>query len=325
MTALRPLPLLLAFSAFAHAAIAAEPPGTGPATVTPKKPGGTSWVFSLIPNAFQKNPRLNMTLITEVSEAGRQRPPASRDAPVYYTARSGGYRAFGDSQSRLPFSADDASRLLASSLKSAGYLPADATHPATLFIVYVWGAHNLPDLDTGAVTAAQLAANILDRAALAGGEKFAADLGRAMALSDAASSATAPALGAAAQSSGMDLGAAAGLAVVSAGADPVRVFRLAAPKNSFLVDHVASDLYYVVASAYDFASLANPPRVLLWRTRMTVNAAGVSQADSLPALIAAATPFFGRDMQEPEVLSKLAVREGQVDVGSPSVVPPEKN
>ncbi len=54
---------------------------------------------------------------------------------------------------------------------------------------------------------------------------------------------------------------------------------------------------------------------------MTVNAAGVSQADSLPALIAAAQPFFGREMKETEVLSKLAIREGQVDVGTPSSVP----
>ena len=47
----------------------------------------------------------------------------------------------------------------------------------------------------------------------------------------------------------------------------------------------------------------------LWRTRMTVAAQGVSQEQTLPTLIATAAPYFGKDMTEPETLSKRTVRD----------------
>jgi hypothetical protein len=88
-----------------------------------------------------------------------------------------------------------------------------------------------------------------------------------------------------------------------------------------LLEQTANDIYYVVASAYDYRSASTNKRVLLWRTRMTVAAEGVSQVQTLPALVLAASPYFGKDMAEPELLTKRPVPEGSVEIGTPVVVP----
>lgn len=103
-------------------------------------------------------------------------------------------------------------------------------------------------------------------------------------------------------------------------ANPVEQFKRRAPKNEMLVDQAASDVYYVVASAYDHRSISSTRKTLLWRTRMTVSSAGVSAAQSLPTLVLTAAPFFGKDMPEAEVLSKRSLREGTVEIGTPTVV-----
>jgi hypothetical protein len=53
---------------------------------------------------------------------------------------------------------------------------------------------------------------------------------------------------------------------------------------------------------------------------MTVAAQGVSQDQTLPTLITSAAPFFGKEMSEPAILTKRAVREGQVEIGTATVV-----
>ena len=52
-----------------------------------------------------------------------------------------------------------------------------------------------------------------------------------------------------------------------------------------------------------------------------MTAQGVSQQDTLPTLVLNAAPYFGKEMSEPELLSKRAVRDGNVEVGTPVVVP----
>jgi hypothetical protein len=53
---------------------------------------------------------------------------------------------------------------------------------------------------------------------------------------------------------------------------------------------------------------------------MTVASAGVSEQQSLPALVTAAGPYFGKDMPQAEVLSRRSVREGSVEIGPPIIV-----
>jgi len=100
----------------------------------------------------------------------------------------------------------------------------------------------------------------------------------------------------------------------------VRLFKQKSAKNEFLLDQASDDCYYVVASAFAYSSVATKTKQLLWRTRMTANAGGVSQSQSLPTLIASAAPYFCKDMSESATLIKRAVPDGKVEIGMPTVV-----
>ena len=317
---MKPLRCALYCSAFSAVGITAStttaaPPSSEPAPK--KKDAASEWVFSLLPKSLQKNPRLELTVITEMTEAGKKRATVSPQAPAYFEAITTGPRHLGHAPAgEKTLSPAQIEKLLTQSLATNGYLPArpPATPPSVL-ITYVWGSHNIlteGDTENPSLSGEQVARNILDRAALVGGAKFAERLldlfTQADAMSLAASSRPPPGGESVFTPELLDF------------ANPVNLFKRASAKNEFLVDQTASDIYYVVATAYDYQSVATNRRILLWRTRMTVAAQGVSQEQSLPTLVLSAAPYFGREMAEPEILSKRAVREGTVEVGTPTVV-----
>jgi hypothetical protein len=289
--------------------------------------------FEFLPKTFQRNPKLDMTVITEMTDAGKKLPLVSPQAPTYYIAHSGGYRAVGAKAGQPPFPAAETERLLKTTLAQRGFQPATPEHPPSLLIVYTWGSHNYPDVMEEAASSSQdtIIANVLDRAALAGGDKFAAEVRRAIE-ERVANYETLPSHGGGGSSAsaamyqaetGMDpvnLSAAAELYQMNQLMDPVKLLADKSAKNAFLVGQVGDDCYYVVASAYDYRSLAENHRQLLWRTRMTVNARAVSQAQALPTLIETGGPYLGREMTEPEVLVKRALDWGHVEIGQPKVV-----
>ena len=299
--------------------VAAAFAATPAAEPVPKKSSSTEWVFSLLPKSLQKNPRLELTVITEMTEAGKKRPPVSPQAPAYFEAFSTGPRHLGHTagnEKTLP--AEQIEKMLVRSLATNGYLPArpPAVLPSIL-IIYAWGSHSLlteGDEENPSLSSEQVARNLLDRAGLVGGEKFARKLldlfTQADSMNLAASARPPPGGESVFTPEMMDF------------ANPVSLFRRASPKNEFLVDQAASDIYYVVASAYDYQSATTSRRTLLWRTRMTVAAQGVSQEQSLPTLVLSAAPFFGKEMPEAEILTKRAVREGTVEVGTPTIIEP---
>ncbi len=321
---MKPLRSALLLVLLGPAGRAAPPTPPAPAVLdpAPKKESSSGWVFSLLPKSLQKNPRLELTVITELTAAGKKRPPVSPQAPAYFEAFTTGPRHLGHAPANEKTLAPaQIEKLLTQSLATNGYLPARPPEvPPTILITYVWGSHNVlteGDAENPSLSGEQLARNILDRAALVGGAKFAERLldlfTQADALSLAASSRPPP----------------GGEAVFTPGlldfANPVNLFKRASAKNEFLVDQTASDIYYVVATAYDYQSAATNRRIVLWRTRMTVAAQGVSQEQTLPTLVLSAAPYFGREMSEPEILTKRAVREGSVEIGTPTVVEPAPN
>lgn len=310
----------LAMLSLAPAPAAPPPPAVDAVPATSAAQFGARARFELLPKAFQSNPILDMTVITEVTDHGKKLPPVSPQVPAYYVFQSAGYHVVGEPVSGKSLASSEVEVVLRQSLATHGYLPAMTGHPPTLMIVYFWGAHNLFDQEDPALSAAQWTNNILDRAALAGGEKFAAELSKAIDQSDAIAAASSSHFPGTASDGSPTLGAAQGVAVMNARMDPVRLFTQQSAKNEFLVDQAESDCYYVVASAYDFASVGTQVKQLLWRTRMTVNALGVSQPQSLPKLIASAGPYFGKEMTEAEVLMEHAVPEGKVQIGTPTVV-----
>jgi hypothetical protein len=295
---------------------------TAPAPPPIKDPADTQWVFAFLPKAFQRNPRLDLTVITELTAEGKKRPEVSVQHPAYYIAQSAGYRrTIGAPSGDKTLPPDKIDEFVRRSLATRGYQPASTASPATLVLVYSWGVHARLDQD-GLQTGDQLAQNLLDRAGLVGGEKFKAEfmamLAEATAQVDAAVSsptrhmtmdgaAVAPVLGP------------EQLEFIS----PVNRFRERSAKNEFLLEQVAGDVYFVIVSAYDHEALGRGQRVLLWRTKMTVSADGVSQTDSLPALINSAAPYFGRDMSEPATLTPRTFPKGRVKL-APLTFPDEE-
>jgi hypothetical protein len=304
--------ILVSFAAAEEAASAPEP--------KKEKPRSSGWNLQLVPRGFQKNPNLDITVISELSAAGKQRPIVSTENPVYYVMQPGGYRPRGDAMNQKPFPAEEVEKILRRALAASGYRPATEEHLPSIVVIYTWGAHNLIDSES-ALSSDHIIRNILDRAALAGGDKFATELAEAIKASNAMAEASAVPLGPLSEGSAIT-GAAAAFEQMSALADPVRLFKQRSSKNDFLVNQATSNCYYLIASAFDYEAMAASNRQLLWRTRMTVSANGVSQLEAIPMMISVSTPYLGRDMPESEIISKRAVLKGQVEMGAPTVVEP---
>ena len=318
--------LLRAFSAatlLTLLPLRAQTPAAGPQPDTPKRPAKSEWVFSLLPKSLQKNPQIDLTVITEMTELGKQQPPVSPRAPAYYLAQSSGFHQLGHAPAgEHTLKPEEVERLLSRALATNGFLPAKLPeHPPTLAVFYTWGSHTLlleGDDENPSLSGDQVARNLLDRAALVGGVKFSKEM---MTLFQQANDLATLNRPPPSDPSGLVPPIAP---VIDAGQmeflNPINRFRQADPKNDFLVEQFTNDVYYVVASAYDYASLNAKSRRLYWRTRLTVAAQGVSQEQTLPTLIVSAAPFVGKDMGEPEIITRRAVPEGQVEIGTPTVV-----
>lgn len=305
--------------------VASARAATGPAA---KEPDASRWVFSLLSQSLQQNPRFKFTVITEMTDAGRKLLPVSTAAPAYFITKSGGHHDLGHSTGReVALTAEQVEKILVRALATNGYLPSlPPDQPPSLVINFVWGAHNLlteTDEANAVLSSRAVGRNLVDRAALVGGAKFAEEIVDVFTRAEELARANPPAR--------VDpSGAVPGIAPIlgaeqMAFMSPVHQFKMRSLKHEFLVDQAVSDVYYVVASAYDYAALAKQERRLLWRTRMTVAASGVSAEQTLPTLIATAAPCFGREMTEPSIFAPRAVREGQVELGTPTVVEPAAN
>lgn len=299
-------------------AAASGPASAAKTTAAARKPAasGNPWVFSLLPKSLQKNPKVEMTVITEMTAAGKKLPEVTPQSPAYFLAQSAGFHSLGEpSNAKAPVPAE-LEGMLQKALAGNGYLPASLpAHPPTLLVVYSWGAHYaLHPEDDDSISGDMVMRNILDRAGLVGGPPFAQRLQKLFeekaSLDDAVSGSPAGPLGSPelAEAQKMFL-------------DPIERFASESPKNRFIIEQAFDDVYFVVASAYDYAAAGQNERRLLWRTRMTVDAKGVAMVDTLPTLIDTASPYFGRDMPETETLIKRALKEGKVDVGTPRVIP----
>ena len=259
--------------------------------------------------------RLDTTVITEVTDSGRRHAAAvSAATPAYYVLLPIAYRERGAAQQGKKLATEDFAWPLQQALKELGFRPATREHPPTVALSCILGSHYMIDMDNDAGSAEQGFRNILDRAALAGGEKFARELAAAIKQSEDADNAASRSAG----PSG-SVGAAAGLAQMSAVANPVKLFKQRSPQNEFLVDQATSNCYYVVVSAYAYASLATPQKELLWRTRMTARVDVVSQLDSLATLVALGGAYFGREMNESHTARTPVVRFAEL--ANPPITP----
>ena len=276
------IPMLLAMLALGSLGRAQAPlPSASDKSARSAKTG--DFVFSILPKSLQKSPTLDMTFNTEFTAYGRLLRKASPENPFYYVGQDAGFHQLGWAAGgeRSP-QTEVLERALNKALATNGFLPASPGHPAGLALIYYWGSHNKPDEDTARDFPELVQKYILERAFLVGGKKFASGMLFSMEWGETA-------------------------------ADHEE-------KMEFLRDQTREELYYVVASAYDYQALARGERKLAWRTTMTVTSAGLAMNETLPTVVASAAPYFGRETAEPEIGARRISREGRVLIGTPTVV-----
>ena len=318
------------FSFALLSAVAQAAGAKGAAAQAPAKSERSNFVFSLLPKALQRNPRLEFNIVTEMTPEGRKLRAPTAQSPTYYVAQAGGMfngGAGADKNVKSP-PPERLQQMMVKALAESGYVPGDeGVHAPTLAIVYVWGSHNFqppeqvagdpvdPDVPYVPVgmSETEIRKTLLDRAMLLGGAKFAREVSLAMEKVDqkAAMQRTATAT----QPADFQGSVADGLQ------DPFDELRARGHDMERLVDELFSSSFFVVASAYDYAALAKGQRRLMWRTKLTVNSLGVNMTESVPPLIASAGPYFGHETKDPVVITKRVLKDGSVEVGPLTVVP----
>jgi len=233
--------------------------------------------FSLLPKAFQKNPELEMTGFTVMTDYGKTLPAASLKNPVYYQIHDGGEQLRGEvtTYSEVP-AAPVLRDMLERSLSAAGFQPAKGAQKPALLLNYFWGAHDRMDNDTAEKFPELARTYVIERALLIGGKDYARKLSEEL--------------------------------------DRPSLVIDHTLKADFLRDQAKDDLYYVVVSAYKLEDVARHKPQLLWRTTMTVNSHGINMVQGMPALIVMGKDFYGRESTKPMALRR-DVRSGSVKLG----------
>ncbi|MEO6003517.1 MAG: hypothetical protein ABIZ04_23135 [Opitutus sp.] len=242
--------------------------------------------FELMPKAFQSNPELNMTVVTEFTDYGRSFPQASTEHPVYFIPHDGGLKSKGDllAGEKSP-THEQMERVLLRTLATQGFkLAENPAHSPDIALFYSWGSYNAPDKDMALLFPEAARNQLLERSMLVGGKSFVRVL---------------------------DSESSDGLFNVFSYAGREKTYE-------FLLDQAARDIQFVVVSAYSFKDLAHNERRLLWRTSMTVEGTGVSMAQTLQPLVLTAGPYIGREV--PATGLRRRVKIGTVELGPIKVI-----
>lgn len=218
----------------------------------------------------------DVLVIADVTPAGKARPPASPEHPVYYEPVWAGFQELGAVVAgERPPSREKAQQALTAALTKLGYLAASArTPPPTVLIFFAWGTLN-PDVVTTPGGGAD-------------GSDEQVNFNRAQMLGF--------------------LGAHKVERLSDFSTDKERVLTAA-----------NEDQYFLAVAAYDRASVLQRKRTLLWMTRLAADSRRVWLPETLPALIASGSRFFGKESDVPVWLDpadnyKTEVRMGETKV-----------
>ncbi len=240
-------------------------------------------------------PGTTISVITECTEAGGRIPVPTAEHPVYVITHSGGRHDYGRPVAGGETLADATVQTdLAAAATAGNYLTARGHRPSLVLFVN-WGIHANPEYaesDPGYH-------NILDRAVLVGGQKFAHELAVVLERTDMAAEST-PKQAWGFQQPGMNP---VTPAVLWQGLSPLETFRNRSPLNARLLDQIGQDCYYVIVSAFDYDALSRGTNLLLWRTKLTVPSQGAALATAVPALIRIGGGYYGRDMPGPKLIA----------------------
>jgi hypothetical protein len=232
----------------------------------------------------------------ELTEEGKLLPRPTPEQPVYYVPVIHGWNEIGKIVAgEEPPKRVDVLRQLAQALAKEGYIlqalrpDANTTMPS-LIIHIAWGYMNPDVVETGALD-------------LSNGE------GGTM----SASMPNDPT-----QATSVDFNV-RDMVTLVVGSKPGRLTALTQTDSEKVGVAVAEDRYFVIVSAYDFASSLKGEQKLLWCARMSTARQGVWMQDVVPALVTTGASLFGRESDLP-TWKAYPVREGRVDLGELQVL-----
>ena len=226
---------------------------------------------------------LRVISATDLTPAGALLRVPTTAAPVYYIGVNAGYRDFGagipgDKLPAVPTMVQSVVRALAKS----GYLPADAQHPATQFIVFSWGTF-YPRMFFGNPDLPNQQLNRYAMARFLGGDKLRLVPEH-------------PAVWPEELQPGLTR------------LDP----------DAEAIWTAASDQLYVVALLGFEYPIKEPKHPhLLWRSKVGAPARGLVMADTLPTMLVIAAPYLGHDTPRPVLVRASDRFKPTVEVGPP--------
>ncbi len=255
---------------------------------------GLFCLASAVPaSAFTWGGKLDMTVVAEQENPQAAPATPTADHPAYYVAYDAGYIEAGDPiGGEKPPAPAAVAEALHSALASQHYLPATATSSPSLVLVYHWGLLNRDTYQIRNIF--QIQPNLRARISLVSTKKYAKRI-----IEDL-----------------MDR------------RQPVSVhIPIIDPTEQELLQLVHDNRYFVIVSAFDYASVTQGRARLVWRVKLSTRSAGAAMREALPTLLRGGAPYFGRNVGETEYVSEPLVRPGQVHVGTPQVAeylpPPE--
>jgi hypothetical protein len=279
MKSVRSLSLLALVLAWHGSALAAPKP-------QPAKPENDHFRLSdLLPRSLNPNPRVGVSVITEMTPDGKAMTPPDPAHPAYYALWDGGIVEAGDLiAGEVPPKKERLAAMMEHALGGSGYLPTTKEHPPTVVIYYRWGSYNhltpLDDNDPMGETAVRK--NVFTRAAIVGGVDFAREMMRA-------------------ENNGT-----------------INFFRMSGPDHDELMDMATGDLYFVVAIGFDGTAAKSGKSKRLWTTKISASSEGLAMDETLPALATSGRMLFGHETKGP-VLTSPRLFGGKVEVG-PTVI-----
>lgn len=227
--------------------------------------------------------------VTDTTPVGALRRPASAASPVYYQAVSVGYRDFGGiiAGEKVP-PKEEVMKTITRVLAKQGYLPATAEHPASLLLLWTWGTMNTDRMYSGSVDdteGRQVNRNQLLR--FLGGYKL-------------------------------------GLVAKQAGSFQEDMFSTGVlfrdADSEMIADLATEDLFVAAISAYDYAAALEQKKMLLWTTKISCPSRGLAMKETLPAMLALAGPYIGKETVKPVSVKATETFKAEVKIGDPTVV-----
>ena len=316
--------------------------------VTKTKAGPTvqgNFVFSLFPKSMQSNPKTDLSAICEMTDEGRKRPLVTPSTPGYYISFDAGLLEAGEVESLHMPDKEALMKVLEKSLSQNGYKPAPKGTNPDYALIFHWGTHTRSALN-------DTLGDILSRAMLVGGRKFASELkdvlleqsknfesgvsenedGTLSKLShnvDNEQMAKAIGTGALAgegdTQSAVGGSTAAGAAALFDSMSPLERYKRSDPRKEFLVEQTLGNIYFVVITALDPVAASKGKKVLLWRARMSVDSNGLSLVDAVPSMLLNSAPFLGRDMDEVATMNPNLMRgKDDIKIGESTVIEESK-